>query len=204
MSEMITADLVDLDLSADTKEAAARALAERMVAKGRVTDLAGFLADVAAREAQMPTGLDGGIGIPHCRSEHVTEPTLAFGRSAAGVDFGAPDGPADLIFLIAAPAGADDAHLTILSSLARQLMNTEFTDALRGVDDAARAAALIRGDETAQPTETPSGTEDSAAASGGTASPDAAAVSTTPASTPASTPAPTPAPTSAPTAPEEA
>ena len=147
MSDMITADLVDLDLSADTKEAAARALAERMVALGRVTDLEGFLADVAAREAQMPTGLDGGIGIPHCRSEHVTEPTLAFGRSAAGIDFGAPDGPADLIFLIAAPAGADDAHLTILSSLARQLMNAEFTDALRSAGDAASAAALIRGDE---------------------------------------------------------
>ncbi|MPY49144.1 PTS fructose transporter subunit IIABC [Streptomyces acidicola] len=172
MSEMITADLVDLDLSADTKEAAARALAERMVAKGRVTDLDGFLADVAAREAQMPTGLDGGIGIPHCRSEHVTEPTLAFGRSAAGIDFGAADGPADLIFLIAAPAGADDAHLTILSSLARQLMNAEFTSALRSVDDAERAAALIRGDDDAQ------GTEDSAAAPAGTASADAAAVST--------------------------
>ncbi|GGX18248.1 PTS lactose transporter subunit IIC [Streptomyces malachitofuscus] len=148
MSDMITADLVDLDLSADTKDAAARALAERMVAQGRVTDLEGFLADVAAREAQMPTGLDGGIGIPHCRSEHVTEPTLAFGRSAAGIDFGAADGPADLIFLIAAPAGADDAHLTILSSLARQLMNTAFTDALRSVDDPAAAVALIRGDDT--------------------------------------------------------
>lgn len=146
MSDMITADLVDLDLSADTKEAAARALAQRMVTLGRVTDLEGFLADVAAREAQMPTGLDGGIGIPHCRSEHVTEPTLAFGRSAAGIDFGAPDGPADLIFLIAAPAGADDAHLTILSSLARQLMNAGFTDALRSAGDAAGAAALIRGD----------------------------------------------------------
>ncbi|MET8115571.1 PTS fructose transporter subunit IIABC [Streptomyces prasinus] len=147
MSEMITADLVDLDLSADTKEAAARALAERMVVLSRVTDLEGFLADVAAREAQMPTGLDGGIGIPHCRSEHVTEPTLAFGRSAAGIDFGAADGPADLIFLIAAPAGADDAHLTILSSLARKLMNAEFTDGLRAVGDAEGAAALIRGDE---------------------------------------------------------
>ena len=148
MSDTITADLVDLDLSADTKEAAARALAERMVALGRVTDLEGFLADVAAREAQMPTGLDGGIGIPHCRSAHVTEPTLAFGRSAAGVDFGAPDGPADLIFLIAAPAGADDAHLTLLSALARRLMNSEFTDALRAETDAGRAAALIRGEET--------------------------------------------------------
>ena len=173
MSDMITADLGDLDLSADTKEAAARALAERMVALGRVTDLDGFLADVAAREAQMPTGLDGGIGIPHCRSEHVSEPTLAFGRSAAGIDFGAPDGPADLIFLIAAPAGADDAHLTILSSLARQLMNSEFTDALRAVGDASAAAALIRGDEPDAPA--PAGSEDTVA-SAGAASPAAATV----------------------------
>ncbi|MET9577512.1 fructose-specific PTS transporter subunit EIIC [Streptomyces massasporeus] len=173
MSDMITADLVDLDLSADTKEAAARALAERMVALGRVTDLDGFLADVAAREAQMPTGLDGGIGIPHCRSEHVTEPTLAFGRSAEGIDFGAADGPADLIFLIAAPAGADDAHLTILSSLARQLMNSEFTDALRAVGDASAAAALIRGDEPDAPA--PAGSEDTVA-SAGAASPAAATV----------------------------
>ncbi|MYZ38160.1 MULTISPECIES: fructose-specific PTS transporter subunit EIIC [unclassified Streptomyces] len=146
MSEMITADLVDLDLAAETKEAAARSLAERMVSLGRITDLDGFLADVAAREAQMPTGLDGGIGIPHCRSAHVTEATLAFGRSARGIDFGAPDGPADLIFLIAAPAGADDAHLTILSALARRLMDEDFTAALRAAEDATAAAALIQDD----------------------------------------------------------
>ncbi|MFE7660657.1 PTS fructose transporter subunit IIABC [Streptomyces celluloflavus] len=149
MSELITAELVDLGLSAETKEAAARSLAERMVAAGRVTDLEGFLADVAAREAQMPTGLDGGIGIPHCRSAHVTEPTLAFGRSASGIDFGAPDGPADLIFLIAAPTGGDADHLTILASLARHLMDETFTGALRSATEPARAAALIRGDEPA-------------------------------------------------------
>ncbi|MDT0438012.1 MULTISPECIES: PTS fructose transporter subunit IIABC [Streptomyces] len=203
MSEMITADLVDLDLSAETKEAAARALAERMVAEGRVTDLDGFLADVAAREAQMPTGLDGGIGIPHCRSAHVTEPTLAFGRSAAGIDFGAPDGPADLIFLIAAPAGADDAHLTILSSLARQLMNTTFTDALRAAPDARTAAALIRGDAdgtdtgaagsagasgAAEGAGSADGASENTAASPGAASVGAAAGSTTAPSTASATP----------------
>ncbi|MEV3990408.1 fructose-specific PTS transporter subunit EIIC [Streptomyces sp. NPDC049837] len=161
MSEMITADLVDLDLAANTKEAAARSLAERMVRLGRVTDLDGFLADVAAREAQMPTGLDGGIGIPHCRSAHVTEPTLAFGRSGPGIDFGAPDGPADLIFLIAAPAGADDAHLTILSSLARRLMDPDFTSALRTMTSAPEAAALVRGDA---PSAVPSSGEASASA----------------------------------------
>ncbi|MFD5453693.1 PTS fructose transporter subunit IIABC [Streptomyces olivaceus] len=174
MSDMISADLVDLDLSAETKEAAARALAERMVARGRVTDLEGFLADVAAREAQMPTGLDGGIGIPHCRSEHVTEPTLAFGRSAAGIDFGAADGPADLVFLIAAPAGADDAHLTILSALARQLMNAEFTAALRSVGDAADAAALIRGEDPAPADEPRAGAEPVGGSTGDTTSETAA------------------------------
>ncbi|MFF3531718.1 PTS fructose transporter subunit IIABC [Streptomyces rubiginosohelvolus] len=172
MSELITAELVDLDLSATTKDAAARSLAERMVAAHRVTDLDGFLADVAAREAQMPTGLDGGIGIPHCRSEHVNAPTLAFGRSAAGIDFGAADGPADLIFLIAAPAGADDDHLTILSGLARRLMDPEFTAALRAGSDPAAVAALIRGEEPAEepaPEEEAEDTESETAEAAGSA-----------------------------------
>ncbi|MEU1159607.1 fructose-specific PTS transporter subunit EIIC [Streptomyces sp. NPDC005921] len=131
----------------------------------------------------MPTGLDGGIGIPHCRSAHVTEPTLAFGRSAAGIDFGAPDGPADLIFLIAAPAGADDAHLTILSALARQLMNSEFTDALRSAGDAETAAALIRGDEAAATPETPRAEGAVSASQNTAAAPAAASAGTAAAST---------------------
>lgn len=169
MSELITAELVDLDLSAETKNEAARSLAERMVTAGRVTDLDGFLADVAAREAQMPTGLDGGIGIPHCRSEHVAAPTLAFGRSAQGIDFGAADGPADLVFLIAAPAGADDAHLTILSSLARRLMDPAFTDALRAEANPAAAAALIRGEQAPAPAVTSPAAERNASADRDTA-----------------------------------
>ncbi|MEU0222264.1 fructose-specific PTS transporter subunit EIIC [Streptomyces sp. NPDC006265] len=72
----------------------------------------------------------------------------------------------------AAPA-AHDAHLTILSSLARQLMNSEFTDALRAVGDASAAAALIRGDEPDAPA--PAGSEDTVA-SAGAASPAAATV----------------------------
>ncbi|MFI8996153.1 fructose-specific PTS transporter subunit EIIC [Streptomyces sp. NPDC053542] len=191
MSELITADLVDLDLSADTKEAAARSLAERMVAAGRVTDLEGFLADVAAREAQMPTGLDGGIGIPHCRSAHVTEPTLAFGRSAAGIDFGAADGPADLVFLIAAPTGGDADHLSILSTLARHLMDAEFTGALRSADDPQRAAALVRGDE-------PEAGAETVEPAAGTAEPEAPAAETPAAEAPQTTGAPAAEPTAAP------
>ena len=144
MSEVITADLVDLDLQAADRRAASRQLAERLVRAGRVTALEGFLADVAKRESQMPTGLEGGIGIPHCRSAHVTEPSLAFGRSRAGVDFGASDGPADIIFLLAAPEGGTASHMTILASLARRLIRAQFKERLRAVTDPAEAAAYIR------------------------------------------------------------
>lgn len=130
MTNLITTDLVDLDLKAADRHEAARLLAERLSEAGRVTDLDGFLADVRAREAQMPTGIEGGIGIPHARSAYVTEPTLGFGRSADGVDFGAADGPAHLIFLIAAPAEGGADHMTILASLARRLVHASFREAL--------------------------------------------------------------------------
>lgn len=144
MTDLINADLVDLDLTGADRYEATASLAKRLVETGRVTDLDGFLADVRAREEQMPTGLEGGIGIPHARSAHVTEPTLAFGRSAEGVDFGAADGPADLVFLIAAPEGGGSEHMTILASLARRLVHKEFKDALRGAPDADAVAALIK------------------------------------------------------------
>ncbi|WP_206786115.1 PTS sugar transporter subunit IIA [Amycolatopsis sp. MtRt-6] len=142
--DLITADLVDLGLDATDKHGATRALAERLVSAGRVTDLEEFLKDVAAREEQMATGLEGGIGIPHCRSAAVTAPTLAFGRSDAGVDFGAPDGPAKLIFLIAAPEGGGSEHLKVLAALARRLVRAEFKQNLLDAADPAAVAEYIR------------------------------------------------------------
>ena len=133
---LISAEQVILGLEAGDRTDATRRLGETLVATGRVTDLDGFLADVAAREAQMATGLPGGIGIPHCRSAHVTAPSLAFGRSEQGIDWGAEDGPAHLVFLIAAPEGGGEDHLAILAKLARKLMRAEFKEALRTAPDA--------------------------------------------------------------------
>ncbi|MGW5643429.1 PTS sugar transporter subunit IIA [Saccharopolyspora sp. NPDC003752] len=143
-TELITSDLVELDLAGTDRRAVVRDLAERLVAAGRVTDIDRFLADIEAREQQMPTGLEGGIGIPHCRSSAVTAPTLAFGRSAAGVDFGAEDGPAKLIFLIAAPEGGGADHMTVLAALARRLVRAEFKQTLLDATDAAELAKYVR------------------------------------------------------------
>ncbi len=143
MADLITADLVDLDLQATDRHQATRHLVELLQAEGRVTDIDGFLADVRKREEQMPTGIEGGIGIPHARSAHVTEPTLAFGRCTAGVDFGAADGPAHLIFLIAAPEGGGSEHMTILAALARRLVHASFREALSSAGDAQDVVDLV-------------------------------------------------------------
>src|SRR6516165_4410508 len=134
-STIITPDLVDLNLEEDSRQDATRRLAGLLASQGRVTDLDGFLADVAAREEQMPTGIEGGIGIPHARSAFVTQPSLAFARSKAGVDYGAADGPAHLIFLIAAPEGGGSQHMTILAALARRLVHASFREALATAPD---------------------------------------------------------------------
>ncbi|WP_337061161.1 PTS sugar transporter subunit IIA [Kineococcus sp. G2] len=143
--DLITGDLVIADLRASDRVDATRQLAQKLQAAGRVTDLERFLADVAAREEQMATGIPGGIGLPHARSEAVTVPSLAVGRVVSGerVDFGAPDGPANLVFLIAAPTTGEADHMTILAALARKLVHVSFRQSLLEAPDAASVARTV-------------------------------------------------------------
>ncbi|WP_294944114.1 fructose-specific PTS transporter subunit EIIC [uncultured Microbacterium sp.] len=132
MSEIITPALVSLDESLGTdKRAVIDALAARVAAAGRASDAAALAADAWKRELTDETGLPGGIAIPHAKSAAVREATLAFARLKPGIDFGADDGPADLVFLIAAPDIAAEEHLAVLSQLARSFMREDFTAGLR-------------------------------------------------------------------------
>jgi len=140
---LITADLVAVDVVATDRDDVTRRLIDLLVADGRVTDADGFHADVRAREAQMATGMPGGIGLPHARSAFVTVPSLAVAKVPAGVDFGAPDGPATLVFLIAAPAAGDSDHLQILAALARRLVHESFRTSLKEATDAGTVADII-------------------------------------------------------------
>ena len=144
MSDLITADLVLLDENlGETRFDVIAKLAQAVVNAGRATDFEQLYAAAEARESKTDTGIPGGIAIPHCRSAAVTEPTLAMARPNPAVSFGAKDGPADLIFFIAAPDGADQAHLKLLSTLARSLMKKSFTASLREASSAEEIVELV-------------------------------------------------------------
>jgi PTS system fructose-specific IIC component len=143
---IITTDLVALDVDAGgDKEAVIGLLADRLATAGRATDRDGLVAAAMAREAQSATGLPGGIAIPHCRSPHVDEATIGFARLSPAVDFGAPDGPADLAFLIAAPQAGGSEHMKLLSSLARALVRKDFVASLRNASSDDEIVALVEG-----------------------------------------------------------
>lgn len=146
MSDLITANLVLLDENlGETRFDVIAKLAQAVVNAGRATDFEQLYAAAEARESKTDTGIPGGIAIPHCRSAAVTEPTLAMARPNPAVSFGAKDGPADLIFFIAAPDGADQAHLKLLSTLARSLMKKSFTASLREASSAEEIVELVNG-----------------------------------------------------------
>ena len=146
MASLITPDLVvlDTDLGQD-RSRVIRFLAEQVVANGRATNADDLYADAWDRESKTDTGIPGGIAIPHCRSSAVTEATLVMARPRPGVDFGSTDGPADLIFFIAAPSGADQEHLRLLSKLARSLIRPDFTAALRAAATPQDVVDLVDG-----------------------------------------------------------
>ncbi|WP_066522353.1 PTS fructose transporter subunit IIABC [Curtobacterium ammoniigenes] len=141
---LISTDLVGLDedLGATSSDVI-RVLADRVAATGRAASGATLAEDAIKREASVGTGVPGGIAIPHARSQSVTEPTLAMTRLARKVPFGAPDGDADLVFMIAVPEGADKDHLTVLSTLARALIREDFTAALRAARTPDEIVALV-------------------------------------------------------------
>ncbi len=145
-TSVISTDLVLLDTDAGAdKQAVISRLAGLLVGAGRTTDAEGLTAAAMAREAKSATGLPGGIAIPHCRSPFVDTPTIGFARLSPKVDFGAPDGPADLVFLIAAPESGGAEHMKLLSSLARALVRQDFVDSLRTAGTAGELVELVQG-----------------------------------------------------------
>ncbi|WP_342372853.1 fructose-specific PTS transporter subunit EIIC [Propioniciclava soli] len=142
---LINEHLVRLDADLGSQKQDVIASLAQVVADAGRADAAGLTADAMDREGKAATGLPGGFAIPHCRSAAVSEASLAFARLSNPVDFGAKDGPADLVFLIAAAADGDADHLKLLTKLARALVKKDFLASLRAAQSPADVVALVDG-----------------------------------------------------------
>ena len=143
-----------------TKFTSGRTFINRLKARSRieaVTELAAVAATACGMEASeisdgamlreqlMPTGIGNGIAVPHARMRGVSEPVIAVGISAAGIDFDSPDGrPAHVILLIITPAHDDGIQLEILADIAKVFRNEEICNKIVGVESYTEFLALTR------------------------------------------------------------
>lgn len=98
----------------DRKESILFELADLLETSGKVANKKKFLIDLINREKKATTGIGGGIAIPHVRTMQVRDFTMAFARSAGGVEFGALDKqPVHLFFAIVAPPYDDTIYLKL-------------------------------------------------------------------------------------------
>ena len=143
IDDIINADLVVLDLDVTDRWGAIDALAGLLDADGRLTDRGSYVAAVRAREEETGgTAMEMGIAIPHAKSAGVKDAGVAFGRTREPIDFG--EEKADLLFLIAAPEGEHNLHVTVLSRLARRLIHESFRSALRSARTPEEVVDLMR------------------------------------------------------------
>lgn len=153
IQDVLRKDVMLLDLQATSKEAVIDEMIASLVDKGYVTDFDVFKTGIMNREAQTTTGLGDGIAMPHAKNAAVKEATVLFAKSNKGVDYASLDGqPTDLLFMIAAPEGANDTHLAALAELSKYLMKAGFADRLRAATNPEEVIAVFDTAEAADKT----------------------------------------------------
>ena len=132
IEDLLSPDLMIMDLKATTQEEAIKEMANLEVKQGVVNNEEEFIKSIWAREKESTTGIGEGIAMPHARNKYINRAAVLFAKSPKGIDYKALDGqPVHLFFMITAPAGADNTHLQALAKLSSLLINPDVVNALK-------------------------------------------------------------------------
>lgn len=144
ITDLLKRDSILLNAAPANKADTINTLGDLMDKSGNLSNKDEYLKAVFAREESGSTGLGEGIATPHAKSSGVREAGLAAMVVPNGVDFDALDGqPSRLFFMIAAPEGAADTHVEVLSQLATMIIDPDFKEALISAPTVERFLALI-------------------------------------------------------------
>ena len=135
---------INLNLKSTDKTSVINELVDLVDASGNLNNKNEYKQEILARESKSTTGIGEGIAIPHAKTKAVKKACLASGVSKTGIDYDSLDGaPSNLFFMIAAPDGANDTHLEVLSRLSTILMDENFRSSLINASSADEFLSLI-------------------------------------------------------------
>lgn len=135
ISQVLTKELISLNLQSRSKEDAIAELTDLLVEHGDVIDRQGFIDDVLKRENEGMTGLGQGVAIPHGKSQAVKNTTLAIGISQNDIAWESLDNkPVNIIILFAVKdTDANTLHIKLLQKVAILLADESFIQNLHDI-----------------------------------------------------------------------
>jgi len=119
VADYISLDRIFLFSEKKEKDEIMAQLCASMAVSRNILDQEKFAKDIRDRETIMSTGIGLGIAIPHAKSEHVKDMTIALGVSRSGVEWDSLDGKkVHFIVMIAAHTSQHNDYLKILAKVA--------------------------------------------------------------------------------------
>ncbi len=144
LSKFCDENLIEFELTAETKDDAIKELVELASGSTLVKDAELLQRDVSERESLVTTGVGYGVAFPHAKTKAAKGIVIAFGRKEEGIDFDAIDGkPVKLFFLIAAPEDAIGAHLNVMARLSYMMKVEDKRNKLMAVNSPAELFAVL-------------------------------------------------------------
>lgn len=129
--DLINKNSVKLNLVSKDKSSVVDELVDLVNNSGNLNNKKEYKEAILAREELSTTAIGEGVAIPHAKNKAVSKACLATGISKEGIDYEAfDDSLSHLFFMIAAPDGANDTHLEVLSRLSTILMDESFRNDL--------------------------------------------------------------------------
>ena len=149
ITDLLSKESIKLNLSSKTKPDVIDEMVDLVDASGNLNNKAEYKEAILAREELSTTAVGEGIAIPHAKTKAVKKACLAAGITKDGIDYEAFDGSlSNLFFMIAAPDGANNTHLEVLSRLSTILMDEEFKNSLINSTSVDEFLSLIDKKET--------------------------------------------------------
>ena len=148
ITDLLRPEAVQLHTNPGDKSAVIDLLVDLHAKAENISDKKQYKKEIWAREEMDSTAVGDGVAVPHARCAAVKRASLAAVTVPGGLDYDSPDGePSRLFFMIAAPEGAGDIHMDMLSHLMVMLMDEAFCQKLLDTRDVKTFLELIDAQE---------------------------------------------------------
>ena len=143
-SQVLTADRV-LMIEGGSKESVLKTLVKQLASSVAIRNEDAFRRGILEREKIMSTGIGFGIGVPHFRSDAVSELVMAVALCEEGiVDYDSLDGePVRIVCMLAARGDQHTEYLRALASISSRLKDKAVREQLLGLKDPVAVVDLL-------------------------------------------------------------